>query len=56
MQFWNLTGETLSEVALAPAGTRDFGANQCANDKDGTVDFDENLAIKNVTPGHTTCA
>ena len=51
MQFWNLTGETLSDVALAPAGTRDFGANQCANDKDGTVDFDENLAITNVTPG-----
>ena len=50
-QFWNLTGETLSEVALAPAGTGTFGANQCANDKDGTVDFDENLAIRGVQPG-----
>jgi hypothetical protein len=51
MQFWNLTGETLTEVALAPAGTKSFGPNQCRNDKDGTVDFDEDLAIKGVTPG-----
>ena len=51
MRFWNLTGETLSEVSLAPAGTKNFGPNQCVNDKDGTVDFDEELAIKGVTPG-----
>ncbi len=51
IQFWNLTGETLTEVALAPAGTKAFGPNQCVNDKDGTVDFDENLTIKGVTPG-----
>ena len=51
LQFWNLTGETLDDVALAPAGTRQFGTNQCVNDKDGTVDFDETLAIKGVTPG-----
>ena len=50
--FWNLTGETLSEVALAPTGTTDFGSNQCVNDKDGTVDFDENLLIKGVASGH----
>ena len=52
MQFWNLTGETLSEVSLAPAGTKAFGPNQCVNDKDGTVDFDEDLMIKGVKPGH----
>ncbi|UDL95643.1 hypothetical protein LGH83_05350 [Lichenihabitans sp. PAMC28606] len=51
MQFWNLTGETLSEVALAPVGSTTFGSNQCVNDKDGTVDFDENLAITGVEPG-----
>src|ERR1700710_289489 len=51
MQFWNLTGETLTEVSLAPTGTTDFGPNQCKNDKDGTVDFDEDLAIKGVAPG-----
>ena len=51
MRFWNLTGETLSEVSLAPAGTKAFGPNQCVNDKDGTVDFDEDLTIKDVKPG-----
>lgn len=51
MQFWNLTGETLTEVALAPAGTKSFGPNQCLNDKDGTVDFDEDVAVKGVAPG-----
>lgn len=51
IRFWNLTGETLAEVELAPAGTKAFGPNQCLNDKDGTVDFDEDLAIKGVTPG-----
>ena len=50
MRFWNLTGETLSEVSLAPAGTTAFGPNQCLNDKDGTVDFDEDLPIKGVGP------
>ncbi len=51
IQFWNLTGETLTEVSLAPAGTTNFGPNQCKNDKDGTVDFDEDLPIKGVAPG-----
>ena len=51
MRFWNLTSETLAEVALAPAGSRTFGRNQCQNDKDGTVDFDEQLPIVGVAPG-----
>ena len=50
IRFWNLTGETLAEVSLAPAGTTKFGPNQCLNDKDGTVDFDEDLLIKGVAP------
>ena len=50
IRFWNLTGETLSEVSLAPAGTKAFGPNQCLNDKDGTVDFDEDLPIKGISP------
>ena len=45
MRFWNLTSETLSEVSLAPAGTTKFGPNQCKNDKDGTVEFDEQVAV-----------
>lgn len=51
MRFWNLTGETLAEVSLAPAGTTTFSSNQCKNDKDGTVDFDEDLTIKGIAPG-----
>lgn len=51
MKFWNLTGETLTEVSLAPAGTKDFGPNQCKNDKDGSVDFDEQLSITGVVSG-----
>ncbi len=50
-RFWNLTGETISGLALAPAGTDQYGANQCANDKDGTVDNDERLRLTNVAPG-----
>ena len=50
-RFWNLTGETISSLTLAPAGTETFGANQCANDKDGTVDNDERLRLTNLAPG-----
>ena len=50
-RFWNLTRHTISELHLAPAGTANFGPNQCKNDKDGTVDPDERLPITGVTPG-----
>jgi hypothetical protein len=50
-RFWNLTRYTISEFYLAPAGTTNFGPNQCKNDKDGTVDHDERLRITGVTPG-----
>jgi hypothetical protein len=51
MRFWNLTRYTISEFYLAPAGTTDWGPNQCKNDKDGTVDHDERLRITGVSPG-----
>ena len=51
MTFWNLTSTTLSGLSLAPAGTAEFGPNQCANDKDGTVDHDERLRLVGVSPG-----
>ncbi len=51
MQFWNLTSSTLTGVSLAPAGTAAFGPNQCANDKDGSVDHDERLRLTGVEPG-----
>jgi hypothetical protein len=50
-RFWNLTRQTISEFYLAPAGTTDWGPNQCKNDKDGTVDSDERLRITGVTSG-----
>lgn len=50
-RFWNLTRHTISEFHLAPAGTTNFGPNQCKNDKDGTIDPDERLRITGVTPG-----
>jgi hypothetical protein len=51
MRFWNLTRQTIAEFQLAPAGTTQWGANQCKNDKDGTVDSDERLRITDTTPG-----
>jgi len=50
-RFWNLTQDTVSEFYLAPAGTTNFGPNQCKNDKDGTVDHDERLRITGVESG-----
>jgi hypothetical protein len=50
-RFWNLTRHSISEFQLAPAGTTDWGPNQCKNDKDGTVDPDERLRVTGVTAG-----
>ena len=50
-RFWNLTRHVISELYLAPAGTTNWGPNQCKNDKDGTVDPDERLPITGVTAG-----
>jgi hypothetical protein len=50
-RFWNLTHTTISEFRLAPAGTAEWGENQCKNDKDGTVEFDERLRISGVESG-----
>ena len=50
-RLWNLTSGTIKDFRLAPAGSTAFGPNQCANDKDGTVDHDERLPIIGVTSG-----
>src|SRR3954463_15133551 len=50
-RFWNLTRHVINELSLAPAGTTNFGPNQCKNDKDGTVDPDESLRVTGVAPG-----
>lgn len=51
IRFWNLTGETITHLSLAPAGTANWGPDQCRNDPDGRVDFDERLRITGVTSG-----
>jgi hypothetical protein len=51
-RFWNLTRNTISEFYLAPAGTSNWGPNQCKNDKDGAVDHDERLRITDAPPGN----
>jgi hypothetical protein len=51
IRFWNLTSATVTELRLAPAGSSNFGADQCKNDKDGSVDHDERLPITGVASG-----
>jgi len=53
IRFWNLTSATVTELRLAPAGSQNFGPDQCKNDKDGSVDHDERRPITGVTPGRT---
>jgi hypothetical protein len=50
-QFWNLTSVTIDKLYLAPAGTTNWGPDQCQNDKDGSVDPDERLQLKNIAAG-----
>jgi hypothetical protein len=51
MRFWNTTSVTIAELYLAPAGTTQWGPNQCKNDPDGAVDVDERLTLKDVGAG-----
>ena len=51
LKFWNLTGFTIKELHLAPAGTEDWGADQCRNDPDGAVEADERLTLRDIVPG-----
>jgi hypothetical protein len=51
IRFWNLTSAMVTELRLAPAGSEQFGPDQCKNDKDGSVDHDERLPVTGVTPG-----
>ena len=51
IRFWNLASVTIAKMYMAPAGTEKYGANQCENDRDGSVSPDERLKITNVSPG-----
>ena len=44
-QFWNLTSTTVAKLYVSPAGANAYGPDQCANDKDGTVDHDERVKV-----------
>jgi hypothetical protein len=50
-KFWNITGDTVVKFELAPAGTTNWGPDQCQNDKDDAVDDDERLVLKDVASG-----
>mgnify|MGYP001554118595 CR=1 FL=1 len=50
-RFWNLTLHTVNNLQLSPAGKNDWGPNQCKNDRDGTVDHDERVAVTGVVTG-----
>ncbi len=51
MAFWNLTTSTITNLVMAPAGSSEFGPNQCANDRGGSVDHDERLRLTGIAPG-----
>jgi hypothetical protein len=51
LRFWNLTTTTITELRLAPAGTDNWGPNQCENDPDKSVEHDERLTITGIEPG-----
>ena len=51
IRFWNLTLYTVTRLELSPAGKDAWGPDQCANDRDGTVDHDERLRITGIAPG-----
>lgn len=51
LRFWNLTDDTVTSLRMAPAGTDEFGPNQCTNDRDGEVDYNERLRLTGIKPG-----
>jgi hypothetical protein len=51
IRFWNLTLYTITHFHMSPAGQDAWGADQCKNDRDGTVDHDERLRITSIVPG-----
>ncbi len=47
-RFLNRTGQTVVNLQLAPAGTKNWGPNQCAHDEEGEVDHNEKLTLVGV--------
>jgi len=51
LRFWNLTSVTITQLNLAPAGTSNWGPEQCRNDPDKSVSVDERLNLTGVGAG-----
>jgi hypothetical protein len=52
LALYNLTARTdFTGVYLAPPGTDHWGPNEALTDKDKSLDSDERLVLKDVTPG-----
>jgi hypothetical protein len=51
LRFWNLTGNTITELYLAPPGTTSWSANLCLSDPDHGVDPDERLGMTGIEGG-----
>ena len=50
--LYNLTARTdFTGVYLAPPGTQRWGPNEALTDKDKSLDSDERLVLKDLTPG-----
>ena len=50
-KFWNMTAATITQLYMAPAGTKTWSANLCLSDPDHAVDPDERLAMTGVAGG-----
>jgi hypothetical protein len=51
MRIWNLTAATIVDLKLAPSSATTFGRNLAKDDKDGAIDADERLILKDIAPG-----
>jgi len=51
LRFWNTSSVTITTLYLAPAGTSNWGAEQCRNDPDKSVSADERLTLTPIDPG-----
>ena len=49
--FLNRVGETLVKLQLAPAGSSKWGPDQCQFEEDKSVENNEKIPLKEVTPG-----
>jgi hypothetical protein len=49
--FLNRVGETLVKLQLAPAGSTKWGPDQCQFEDDKSVENNEKIPLREITPG-----